>query len=315
MQQCGVDSEKQREILLNFSSGEELLTATKALSCSLADVMVQRERLLFGREEEEIRDRLRRRWEIMRQSATLGLQELHRTQGGLIGGEARILEERYRQGRTLLAGLSGRALIYAMGVMEVNAGLGRIVAAPTAGSAGVLPGVLLAMVETERYGEEAVLDALLVASALGLLITARASVSGAEAGCQAEVGSASAMAAAALVALEGGTAEEMLGAATHALSNLLGLVCDPVRGLVELPCQRRNALGALNAFAAADLSLAGIAGPVPFDEMVAALYAVGRALPPSLRETAQGGLAACPSWQAAGASGTGGGCTACCACV
>ena len=183
----------------------------------------------------------------------------------------------------------------AMAVLETNASMGRIVAAPTAGSAGVVPGVVLALDEAEKYEGARLRDALACAAAVGFVVSRNATVAGAEGGCQAEVGTASAMAAAAATQLLGGDARSCLAAASIAMGNLLGMVCDPIGGLVEDPCQKRNAAAAENALAAARMALAGVRPSAPFDEVVEAMRRVGAALPAELRETALGGLAACPS--------------------
>lgn len=178
---------------------------------------------------------------------------------------------------------------------EHNACMGRIVAAPTAGACGVLPAVLLPLQRREGLSDEVMVECLYVAGGFGQVIAQRASISGAEGGCQAEVGSASGMAAAALVHARGGTKEQMAAACAIALQNVLGLVCDPVAGLVECPCVKRNVMGAVNALTCADMALAGLDGAIPCDEVIDALGAVGRALPASLRETGEGGLAATPT--------------------
>jgi L-serine dehydratase len=188
-----------------------------------------------------------------------------------------------------------------MAVLERSANMGVIVAAPTAGSAGVVPGALLAIANAAGFDDEHVIRALWTAAAVGALISENASVSGAEGGCQAEVGTAAAMAAAALAEMHGASPKTCLDAAAIVIANMLGLVCDPVRGLVEYPCQLRNAAGVANAMSAAQLALSGIESPLPFDEVVEAMRQVGQALPASLRETALGGLAAAPS-----------ACSACC---
>ena len=173
--------------------------------------------------------------------------------------------------------------------------MGLIVAAPTAGSSGVLPGVLCAAQEEYQLTDAEIIEVLYTASAIGYLITRNATTAGAEGGCQAEVGSASAMAAAAMTQLRGGTPKQCLDAAAFALINILGLVCDPVGGLVEVPCQNRNAMGASNALISAEIALSGIQSVVPIDEAIEIMYRVGRSLPMSLRETAQGGTATSPS--------------------
>ena len=188
-----------------------------------------------------------------------------------------------------------RAITYAMAVLEVNASMGVIVAAPTAGSSGVVPGVLLALQEEYDLSDEEILNGLYTAGAVGYLLMRNASVAGAEAGCQAEVGAASAMAAAAAVEIMGGTPEMCMNAASGALANLLGLVCDPIAGLVEAPCQNRNSVGAANAMICAQQALAGITQVIPFDQMAEAMYHVGRSLPFELRESALGGCAGTPA--------------------
>lgn len=186
------------------------------------------------------------------------------------------------------------AATYSMAVLETNASMGRIVAAPTAGSAGVIPGVLLALQKAKGYDDAQIERALACAAAVGYLITCNATVSGAEGGCQAEIGSAAAMAAAAAVELEGGSPRQCLNAAGNALTNMMGLVCDPVAGLVEVPCQKRNASGAATALVSAQIALTGIGNLVGFDQTVEAMFKVGRSLPFELRESALGGLAATP---------------------
>lgn len=182
-----------------------------------------------------------------------------------------------------------------MGVLQVNASMGLIVATPTAGSSGVLPGAIFALKEEYHFNDKQIMNAVLNASAIGAIIMRNANVSGAEGGCQAEVGSASAMTASAIVELFGGTPKQSLIAASYALQNLLGLVCDPIGGLVEAPCQGRNAIGATGAFVAAEIALAGIGCVVPFDETVEAMRKVGNSLAPELRETAKGGVAITPT--------------------
>lgn len=191
--------------------------------------------------------------------------------------------------------LVSKAIGAAMGVMEVNTSMGLIVAAPTAGSCGILPGSILTTAEHYGWSDDQILEALFVAGAIGMLITRNATVSGAEGGCQAETGSAAAMAAAGIVAVLGGTPHQTLDAAATALKNVMGLVCDPIAGLVESPCQKRNALGTANALISAEITLAGIPSIIPFDEVVEAMYRVGRRMPMELRETALGGIANTPT--------------------
>ena len=226
--------------------------------------------------------------------------------GGLLNGQAKTVANTPAAISSALMGTTQtRAVAYAMAVLERSATMGVIVAAPTAGASGVVPGSLISVAEEIGATDEQVISALWNASAIGAILTTNASVSGAEGGCQAEVGSAAAMSASALTELLGGTPQQCLDAASIAISNLLGLVCDPVRGLVEYPCQDRNAIGVAAAVSSSQLALAGVGNPIPFDEVAHAMAVVGAALPVSLRETAKGGLAATPSAPTACASCTG----------
>lgn len=280
---------------MNFSTASELLTLCRQKSITVPEAMLLREKTINGTEPEAVYQRLASAWSIMQEAAAEALRAPQKTMGGLIGGEAIKLDAQRRAGRNLCGQTVSRAVCCAMGVLEVSASMGLIVAAPTAGASGVLPGVLIAMQESYDLSDDILLRGLLTASAVGCLIAENAGISGAQGGCQAEVGTASAMAAAAAVEMMGGTAEQCFGAASIAIQNLLGLVCDPIAGLVEAPCQARNAVGASNALVSAEIALAGISSIVPFDEAVAAMQRVGRALPESLRETAQGGMAATPT--------------------
>ncbi len=215
-----------------------------------------------------------------------------RSPSGLTGGAGGKLET----GETGLCPAFIRQIIAAaLKAGECNACMRRVVAAPTAGASGVLPAVLIPLQSRDHISDEVILQALYVAAGFGQVIAARASIAGAEGGCQAEVGSASAMAAAALVQAMGGTQEQMAHACAFALGNTLGLVCDPVGGLVEVPCVARNVMGAMNALSCAEMALSGVSSPIPCDEVIDAMGAVGMALPASLRETGQGGLAATPT--------------------
>lgn len=215
-----------------------------------------------------------------------------RSHSGLIGGAGALLEG---EGSGLCPPFLRQVMAAALKTGECNACMKRIVAAPTAGSSGVLPAVLLPLQARDGLKDEQMVEALYVAAGFGQVIATRASISGAEGGCQAEVGSASAMAAAALVHLMGGTGEQMAAACALALSNTLGLVCDPVAGLVEVPCVTRNVMGAMNALSCAELALSGVGSAIPCDEVIDAMRSVGEALPVSLRETGGGGLAATPT--------------------
>ena len=215
--------------------------------------------------------------------------------GGLIGGEAKKLAAHHSKKKDICGDVLSKAITYSVAVLEVNSSMGLIVAAPTAGASGVVPGLLLALQEEYTISDSRILDALMTAGAVGYLARRTARVAGAVAGCQAVVGGAAAMAAAAAVELMQGSPRQCLDAASTVLMNMLGLVCDPIGGLVESPCQARNAAGVANALIAAEMALAGITQIIPFDEMLETMYAVGRKLPAELRETALGGCAATPS--------------------
>lgn len=287
---------------MDFINGSSLLALCASENKTISEIMLQREMDLGCLSKEAVYQRLARSIEIMKASTRDPIAAPVRSMGGLLGGEAQAVWNSAfgaKSEKTVHAPLCGtvlsKAIAYSMAVLEVNASMGLIVAAPTAGSSGVIPGTILSICEDYQLGEEGIYQGLLNASAVGYIIMHNASVSGAEAGCQAEVGAASAMAASAAAQLLGGSPQQCLNAAALALSNLLGLVCDPIAGLVESPCQTRNAIGVANAFTSAQLALAGVKLPVPFDEMVDAMYKVGLSLPFELRETALGGCAATPT--------------------
>ena len=221
-----------------------------------------------------------------------------RSVSGLVGGDGLKMRLYARRGESIGGAFMDEVIVQAISMAESNACMRRIVAAPTAGSCGVVPAVLLPLCEREHYTQHELLEALYVASGIGAVIAYRASISGAAGGCQAEIGTASAMAAGALVSLRGGTNEQIGHAVAIALKNLMGLVCDPVAGLVEVPCVKRNVIGAVNAISAADMALAGIESRIPVDEVIDAMGEVGRRMPVEFRETALGGLAATPTGKA-----------------
>ncbi len=245
-----------------------------------------------GMEERVHLDRMRSRLKVMRESAQAGLNPHLRSVSGMVGGQAALMNAPEQLGRF---GLLGKAGAYALSIAEYNACMGKIVAAPTAGSCGILPGALLAAQEQDGFTDEQLVMALFTAAGVGRIIAMQATISGAEGGCQAECGAAAAMAASALVELYGGTPEMAAHACAFALMNMLGLVCDPVHGLVEVPCVYRNVGGVSQALSAAQMALSGIASPIPCDEVIHAMKEVGDALPSSLRETGEGGCAACRS--------------------
>lgn len=277
----------------DFKNAAEMLDLCKKHGTGISEVMIQREMELGEISREELIEEVDKRLRVM-EASILNLDEPVRSMGGMIGGEALMLKNLDR-GKAICGSTLHKAIIAALSIAETNASMGVIVAAPTAGSAGVVPAAILSVYEDLDVSLDALRRGLINAGAIGYLCTRNGSVAGAEAGCQAEVGSASAMAASALTEMFGGTPEQCCDAASIALSNLLGLVCDPVRGLVEVPCQTRNTIGVTGAFTAAELALAGIKAHVPLDEMITIMTDVGKALPESLRETGKGGCACAPS--------------------
>lgn len=280
---------------MDFKNAKELLALCQKKKLPISEVMRQREILLGETTAEIVDQRMDRVLEIMKDAAFSPIKDPVISMGGLIGGEARKLCEFHDLGKSLCGNVLGKGITYAMATLETNASMGLIVASPTAGSAGIVPGMMLALQEVYRFSDKKIRQALFNAGAIGYLAMRNATVAGAVGGCQAEVGIASAMAASAAVELLGGTPLQCTYAASTVLMNMLGLVCDPVGGLVEYPCQNRNAAGVSNALIAAEMSLAGIPQFIPLDEMIDAMYTVGKKLPAELRETALGGCAATPS--------------------
>lgn len=280
---------------MNFSSGAALMALCEQNKISISEAMIRRETKVIGGNRSEVLQRMAHSFTVMKNAVKQSLKGNTTTVGGLIGGEASHVYTHSQQEKPVCGGMMAKAVAYSLGVPEVNASMGLIVAAPTAGSSGVIPGSFLAVQEEFEFTDEKMVDALFNAGAVGYLFMRNATVAGAEGGCQAEVGVASAMAASGVTQLMGGTPEQCLHAASIATGNILGLVCDPIAGLVETPCQPRNAMGASNALVCAQMALSGVTNPIPFDEMVTALYRVGRSLPLELRETAQGGCAATPT--------------------
>lgn len=263
-------------------------------SGNVAELMIATEYELTGRKREEVLRLMSRNLEVMKASVLLGLTDKP-SRSGLTGGDATKLQRYLEKGKTLSDATILTAAQNAMAVNEHNAKMGIVCATPTAGSAGCLPAVLTTAIDKLGLSEQDQLDFLLSAGAFGLVIANNASISGAEGGCQAEVGSASAMSAAALTLAAGGSPYQASQAICFVLKNMLGLICDPVAGLVEVPCVKRNAMGASFAFVAADMALAGIESKIPVDEVVDAMYQVGRNMPTAFKETAEGGLATTPT--------------------
>lgn len=280
-----------------FESIKELLAASEARKLPLWETILEGDLQERGGRREDSLRAMRALWHAM-QAAGEAYDGNLRSASGLSGGDGAKMDRFLQNGSPIGGGFLGEVIAQALKMGESNACMKRIVAAPTAGSCGVLPAVLIPLARREGYSEEEILHALYVAAGFGQVIATRATIAGAEGGCQAEVGAASAMAAAALVALRGGTPSMCAHACAMALKNLLGLACDPVAGLVEVPCVKRNVVGAVNAVSSADMALAGIESRIPPDEVIDAMRSVGNLLPAALRETAGGGLAATPTAQA-----------------
>ncbi|MEC9489265.1 MAG: L-serine ammonia-lyase, iron-sulfur-dependent, subunit alpha [Halanaerobium sp.] len=281
--------------MIQFTSLSALFDLVEREGQDMAELMIEREMDLACLAREEVVGRMEATLQVMEEAAEKGIKEAVTSVTGLTGGSGRKLFNHYRAGRAITGEILPLVMARAIGIAEVNAAMGKVVAAPTAGSCGIIPGVLLTLAEYEGRPREDLLKALFAASAIGLVIAEKAMLSGAEGGCQAECGSASAMAAGALVYLLGGEPSEIQAAVAVALKNMLGLVCDPVAGLVEVPCIKRNAAAAANALMAAELVLAGIESIIPADEVITAMGQIGRNLPVELRETSEGGLAATPT--------------------
>jgi len=256
----------------------------------LAEVFLETDAEEHGVPADDILEALRKRREVMRDCIVRG-KNGGESMGKLVGSEARLLNEAFLSGKTFLDPLTVKAEIYALSVMGENSRMGVIVAAPTAGAGGIVPGMLMALEEERNIDPEKTVRALVVAGGIGSIIALSANISGAAGGCQNEVGVASSMGAAGVAYMMGGTTRNSIQAAALALKNTLGLVCDPVGGLVEVPCVKRNALFAVHGLTAAQLALAGVESIIPMDEIVEAMVRIGRALPRGLRETAEGGLA------------------------
>ena len=280
-----------------YSSVKAMLNVSRQNNQPLWDVILQSDLLESGLTRPQSLAEMHHLWQVMVQTSD-NYCGADRSASGFAGGDAAKVAEAEARGQLLTGGYLAQVMAEALKTAECNACMKRIVAAPTAGSCGVLPAVLLPLWRSGNYNEEAICRALYVSAGFGQVVAARATLAGAEGGCQAEVGAASAMAAAALVELRGGTAEQCAEAFAMALTNLEGLVCDPVAGLVEIPCIKRNVIGVMNAVSCADMALAGVVGHIPADEVIDAMAEVGAAMSNDLRETGIGGLAGTPTGKA-----------------
>lgn len=272
-------------------TGEELLKICEEESISLSEYAIRIEMRDRELSREEVYKKMAKNLKVMKEGATEGREKQVNSLSGLIGGDGYRVQKYLEKGNTLTGDITVKAMAMALSSSEVNASMGRIVACPTAGSCGILPAVILSAGEKLGKSDEELIDALFASAAVGMIIGMNATLSGAEGGCQAECGSAAAMGAAAVVEMMGGTPKMSLDAAAIVIKNVLGLVCDPVAGLVEIPCAKRNAAGAISALCTADMVMAGVRSKITFDDTVSAMYKVGKSLPSSLRETALGGVA------------------------
>lgn len=273
------------------NSGQELIEICKEEQITLSEYAIRKEIESKGISREDLFVQMKYTLDAMREGATLGREKKVYSLSGLIGGDAYRLQQYSQSGKSLMGAGIITAMAMAMSSSEVNGSMGKIVACPTAGSCGSLPAVILTTGELLNKTDDELITGLFAASAIGMIIGMNATFSGAEGGCQAECGSAAAMAAGAVVELMGGTPKMSLDAAAIILKNVLGLVCDPVAGLVEIPCAKRNVSGAINALCTADMVMAGVDSKIPFDDALSAMYKVGTSLPVELRETALGGVA------------------------
>lgn len=273
----------------------EIVTEAEARGCPIWEIIIEREEKNQQISRDKLWQRMKSTWQVMRQSVINGVNSGHKSLSGLVGEEGFLMRQYSENGKTLSGSTTALAAARAMGVAGVNASMGKIVAAPTAGSCGILPAVLFTVVEKLELNEDTVVGAIFTAAGIGRIIDEVASTSGAQGGCQAECGAAACMAAVAAVEMAGGTPSQSAHAGAISLKNILGLVCDPVAGLVEIPCVKRNAMGAANALLAADMALAGLKSTVPIDEVIHAMREVGDLLPTSLKETAKAGLANTPT--------------------
>src|SRR6056297_889753 len=274
-----------------ITKATELIQQAQTRGIKIWKIILEEEVNQSGSTGEDLRAKMKKNLEVMEISATKAMEKPLKTLGGIIGAEAKKLTDHRKKGRSLCGDTINLLMARAFSTSEVNASMGKICAAPTAGSSGILPAVIITAAEVLDAKEEDKINALFTAAGIGRIIATHASISGAEGGCQAECGSAAAMGAGAVVEMASGTPEQVFHASAIALKNIMGLICDPVAGLVESPCSKRNASGAVNAFISAEQALSGIQSVIPFDEVIQAMNLVGKAIPYEFRETALGGIA------------------------
>lgn len=281
--------------MLKYKSIQSLISAAEENGCNISNLVLSDQAKAMDTSKQSLYDRMDQQFEVMLQAVELGCDPHQHSMSGLTGGEGHLMRTYAESGKGLCNGFVDHALARALAVAGHNASMGKIVAAPTAGSCGILPGCLVSMYLDRKINRQRVVMSAFTAGAFGMVIAANACIAGAQGGCQAECGSAAAIAAAALVELMGGTPKQCGEACAIAIANQLGLVCDPVAGLVEIPCIKRNAAGVMIALSSADMVMAGISPKIPVDECIAAMNEVGKALPSALKETSTGGLAITPT--------------------
>lgn len=280
---------------MRFRSLKDISEICQRESLTIAELMIAEQAKETDETPEKIVQQMTEYYRVMKDAVVKGLETEITSRSGLVGGDGRKMNEYVAVSEPSVGEWSGKAMAYSLSVSEVNASMGRIVATPTAGSCGIIPGVFVSSQERFGWDDEVLVNGLFCAGAIGYVIANNSFISGAEGGCQAEVGSAIGMAAGAMVELRGGTPEQVVHAVGLALKNTLGLICDPVAGLVEIPCIVRNGLGAVNALAAADMALAGVRSVIPSDEVIGVMLEIGTQMPSEHRETALGGLAQTPT--------------------
>ncbi|GIP32726.1 L-serine ammonia-lyase, iron-sulfur-dependent, subunit alpha [Paenibacillus sp. J2TS4] len=280
---------------MRFRTLKQLAALCEQEGLSIGKLMVEEQAKESGRTPEQEFSKMKSYYEVMKEAVRKGLTEDTTSRSGLTGRDAQRVMSFMNDHEASAGKEAGLAMAYALAVSEVNASMGRIIATPTAGSCGIIPGVFVSSQERFGWSDDHMVEGLFCAGAIGYIIANNSFVSGAEGGCQAEVGSAIGMAAGAMTELRGGSPSQAVHAVGLALKNTLGLICDPVGGLVEIPCIVRNGFGAVNALAAADMALAGVRSVIPSDEVVSVMYEVGSAMPEKHRETAKGGLAQTPT--------------------
>ena len=288
-----------------FRNVRELVELAERENKQISELMIEQEMAMSGRTREAIMTQMDRNLTVMEEAVERGLKGVQSVTG-LTGGDAVLIQNYIATGKSLSGDLLLDAVSKAVATNEVNAAMGTICATPTAGSAGVVPGTLFAVKNKLNPTREQMIRFLFTSGAFGFVVANNAFISGAAGGCQAEVGSAAGMAAAAIVEMAGGTPQQCAEGFAITLKNMLGLVCDPVAGLVEVPCVKRNAMGAANALVAADMALAGVTSRIPCDEVIGAMFRIGQSMSPNLKETARGGLAATPTGKAIAAKIFGG---------